>query len=104
MFRSACCALALSLTLGGCGEPADLVSRKGKFVKTCPNLRIFYQWQGKLYLKDRSGYHEVEGASGDLCDQIANSQLRYRTVESSAADIATTRSSIAAYRWIMSVD
>ena len=78
MFRYILCALALSLTLGGCGEPADPVSRKGKFVKTCPNLRIFYQWQGKLYLKDRSGYREIESTSGDLCDQIAVSQFRYR--------------------------
>jgi hypothetical protein len=78
MFRTVCCALVLSFTLGGCGEPIDPVSRKGKFVKTCPNLRVFYQWQGKLYLKDRSGYQEVEAPSGDLCDQIANSQLRYR--------------------------
>ena len=77
MFRYILCVLALSLTLGGCGEPVDPVSRKGTFVKTCPNLRVFYHWQGKLYLKDRSGYREIESTSGDLSDQIANLQLRY---------------------------
>jgi len=88
MFRCILCALALSLALAGCAGPVDPVSRQGKFVKTCPNLRVFYQWQGKLYLKDRNGYHEIEGASGDLCDQIADSQMQYRAGEARLRDDA----------------
>ena len=41
MLRPACCAIALSFLLAGCGEATDPVHRSGTLVKTCPNLRTF---------------------------------------------------------------
>ena len=52
MFRSALCAVALSFLLVGCYEAKDPVHRHGILVKTCPNHRIFYTFQNKLYLKE----------------------------------------------------
>jgi hypothetical protein len=76
MFRFQVCVPALLLVLSGCGEgePVHPVGRSGTLLKTCPNLRTFYKWQGKLYLKDANGYREVGHQNGDLCDQIASAQ------------------------------
>ena len=60
MLRPACCAIALSFLLAGCGEATDPVHRSGTLVKTCPNLRTFYAWQNQLYLKEGNRYRRVE--------------------------------------------
>ena len=69
------CAITLLFVLSGCGEwvvePVSPVARGGKHVKTCPNLRAFYKWQGKIYVRDGQSYHEVERMD-DLCDITAD--------------------------------
>ena len=75
------CAIALPLVLAGCGEaiePANGVARHGKLVKTCPNLRAVYTWQGKLYVKDDGRYQQVERTSQDLCDITARYEAHAR--------------------------
>jgi hypothetical protein len=76
MFRLRVCALAFLPALSGCGggAPVDPVGRSGTLLKTCPNLRTFYTWHGKLYLKQGNSYRKVGGGDGDLCDQIATLQ------------------------------
>ena len=71
MLRSACCAIALSLLLAGCGETTDPVHRSGTLVKTCPHLRTFYAWQNKLYLKEGNRYRQVDSNDVDVCEQVA---------------------------------
>jgi hypothetical protein len=71
MFRSALCAVALSFLLVGCYEAKDPVHRHGILVKTCPNHRIFYTFQNKLYLKEGNRYRHVESNDFDVCGQIA---------------------------------
>jgi hypothetical protein len=70
MLRSACCAIALSLLLAGCGEATDPVHRSGTLVKTCPHLRTFYAWQNKLYLKEGNRYRQVDSNDVDVCEQV----------------------------------
>ena len=75
------CAITLPLVLAGCGasvEPASDVARHGKLVKTCPNLRAVYTWQGKLYVKDDGRYQQVERTSHDLCDITARYEAQGR--------------------------
>jgi hypothetical protein len=60
MLRSACCAIAMSLLMAGCGETTDPVHHSGILVKTCPHLRTFYAWQNKLYLKECNRYRQVD--------------------------------------------
>ena len=81
MLRPACCAIALSFLLAGCGEATDpgLSAGEGRqgsmkaaaLVKTCPNLRTFYAWQNQLYLKEGNRYRRVECNDIDVCGQIA---------------------------------
>ena len=71
MLRSALCAIALSFLLVGCYEAKDPVHRHGILVKTCPNHRIFYTFQNKLYLKEGNRYRHVESNDFDVCGQIA---------------------------------
>jgi hypothetical protein len=75
------CAIALPLVLAGCGEaiePANGVARHGKLVKTCPNLRAVYTWQGKLHVKDGGRYHQVERTDDELCDMTARYEAHVR--------------------------
>jgi hypothetical protein len=75
------CAITLPLVLAGCGEsvePASDVARRGKLVKTCPNLLAVYAWQGKLYVKDGDRYHQVERTNDELCDMTARYEAHVR--------------------------
>ena len=70
MLRSACCAIAMSLLMAGCGETTDPVHHSGTLVKTCPHFRTFYAWQNKLYLKEGNRYRQVGSNDVDVCEQV----------------------------------
>jgi hypothetical protein len=58
------CAIALPLVLAGCGEsvePASDVARRGKLVKTCPNLRALHLARQTL----RQGRRAVSASRAD---------------------------------------
>jgi hypothetical protein len=71
MLRPAICSIALSFLLAGCVEATDPVHRHGLLVKTCPNLRTFYTFQNKPYLKEGNRYRHVDSNDIDVCSQIA---------------------------------
>jgi hypothetical protein len=71
MFHLELCAIALLFLLAGCVEATDPVHRHGILVKTCPNLRTFYTFQNKLYLKEGNRYRHVDSNDIDVCGQIA---------------------------------